>query len=154
MSALIFYISLPFIFLLSLLPFPLLYLFSDFAFFFLYYVFRYRRKIVMMNLRNSFPGRSETELRKTELKFYRHLCDLMLETFKTLTISGKEIRKRCLVKDTELVESLYAQGKSIFFVMGHLGNWEWAGASYPMSISYPLYVIYKPLSNIFFDRLM
>jgi Kdo2-lipid IVA lauroyltransferase/acyltransferase len=154
MNALIFYLCLPLLLLLSVLPFPVLYFFSDILFFFLYHVFRYRRTVVAGNLRNSFPEKPEAELGKIEKDFYRHLCDLLLETVKTLTMNRGQIRKRCRVKDTALENRLHEEGKSIFFVMGHLGNWEWAGASYPMSIRHPLYVIYKPLSNVYFDRLM
>ncbi|HTA62228.1 MAG TPA: lipid A biosynthesis acyltransferase, partial [Bacteroidia bacterium] len=89
MQAVIYYIALPFLYLISLLPFWLMYRVSDLFFIILYYVLGYRKKVVMENLRNSFPEKSEQELKKICFDFYRYLCDLFLETFKTLTVSKK-----------------------------------------------------------------
>ena len=55
MAAITFYISLPFIYLFSILPFPVLYFLSDLLFPLSYYLVAYRKKVVMTNLRNSFP---------------------------------------------------------------------------------------------------
>jgi Kdo2-lipid IVA lauroyltransferase/acyltransferase len=154
MQALTYYLALPFIYLVSLLPFPLLYAVSDFFFVLLYHVLKYRRGVVISNLRNSFPGKNEEEIRRMERAFYRHLCDLFMETFKTLTISPSALARRCRVKDMEAVRQLHRDGRSIVFVMGHHGNWEWAGASYTQACPYPIQVIYRPLRNIYFDRLM
>ena len=71
-----------FCWLLALLPLRCLYLISDFFFVPVYYVIRYRRKVVMENLRNSFPEKTEKERRVIARKFYRFLCDLILETVK------------------------------------------------------------------------
>lgn len=38
--------------------------------------------------------------------------------------------------------------------MGHYGNWEWAGPSFTLNTPYQLVVIYRPLSNIYFERMM
>src|SRR6186713_2002635 len=95
MQALLYYIQLPFLYLLSILPFPLLYLFSDFVYFLLYYVAGYRKGIVKQNLQRSFPHKSEKEIHALRKAFYHYFCDLFLETFKTLTISKKAMLKHC-----------------------------------------------------------
>lgn len=156
MQAVTYYIALPFIYLVSLLPFPLLYLVSDGVCFLMFRVFRYRKKVVFANLRNSFPGKSEEEIQKIGEEFYSYLIDLMLETFKTLTITRKTALKRCAFDDQakELLESYGRQKKSIIIVMGHYGNWEWAGSSFSMVFNYPLYVIYHPLRNKYFNGLI
>ena len=59
----------------SFLPLPVMYLVTDVLFVILFYGVRYRRKIVDMNLRNSFPEKSEEERRQIARKYYRHLCD-------------------------------------------------------------------------------
>ena len=45
------------------MPFPILYLISDFLFLMVYHVVGYRKRVVRENLRNSFPERSEEERR-------------------------------------------------------------------------------------------
>lgn len=156
MSVLLYFLSLPFIYLVSLLPFPVLYLLSDAVYLLLYYVVGYRRKIVEQNLRNAFPEKSGAEIRKISREFYRYLCDLFLETFKTLTIGKKEMVKHCSFHpDTiALFDRLAAEGKSAILVMGHKGNWEWAGNTFSILCSQQLYVIYHPLANPHFNDLV
>lgn len=109
--------------------------------------------MVTQNLRNAFPEKSEQEIRQIRDKFYKHLCDLFLETFKTLTISKKKMLAHCSF-DSEsltLVNKLYTEQKSAILVMGHLGNWEWGGNTFSLSCQQQLYVIYHPLTNRYFN---
>ncbi len=149
-----FYIILPFIYLLALLPFWALYGVSDFMFVVVYYGLKYRRVVTETNLRNSFPGKTDAEILKISKAYYRYMCDLMLETFKTLTISKKTALKRLRFHDKTLLESLYKEHKSLILVLGHFGNWEWGGSSMSLDTDYQLYVIYHPLSNKRFDTLI
>ncbi len=156
MAAVVYYIALPFIYLLSLLPFPVLYLLSDFVFFLIYYVVGYRRKVVMTNLKNSFPGYSQKKLNNISKDYYKYLCDMMLETFKTLTISKESMLEHCYMSKEarSLFDNLAHENKSIIMVLGHLGNWEWAGNTFSLCCKHQLFVIYHPLSNKKFDGLM
>ncbi len=152
MNALIYYLSLPFIYLLAYLPFTVLYAVSDFFYVLLYYLFRYRREIVYTNLRKSFPEKTENEIHQLSKKYYSYLCDLTLETFKTLTFTKEEAVKRCNFVNTDLLQKLYAEKKSIILMMGHYGNWEWGGNSFSIQTDYQLNVIYKTMSNPYFDK--
>ncbi|WP_143310594.1 lysophospholipid acyltransferase family protein [Chitinophaga vietnamensis] len=156
LSAFAYYLLLPLIYGLSLLPFPVLYLVSDTMYVLLYYVIGYRRKVVLQNLRNAFPGKSEQDIRRICKDFYRYLCDLFLETFKTLTISKSAMVKHCSFtpETLELFMRLKAEGKSVILVMGHKGNWEWAGNTFSILCQQPLYVVYHPLANPHFNQLM
>lgn len=156
MKAVIYYITLPFIYLLSVLPFPLLYGLSNVFFALLFHIVGYRKELVLQNLRNSFPEKTETELLLIRKKFYKHLCDLFLETFKTLTISTNSMLKHCYfsLEAKTLFTQLAAEGKSVILVMGHQGNWEWAGNTFSAEINSQLYVIYHPLANKYVNGLM
>src|ERR1039458_7796458 len=154
MQAIGFYFALPFIYLLSILPFPVLYLLSDFVFILIYYVFGYRRKVVTENLRNSFPEKSEKEISELEKRFYRYLCDLLLETFKTLSISKASMLKHCSMNENskKLFQKYSDEKKSIILVLGHLGNWEWGGNLFSIECKQQLYVLYHPLENKYFNK--
>ena len=156
MQALIYYICLPFIYLISILPFPLLYLFSDLIFFLVYSVFGYRKKIVLANLRNSFPDKTEEEINTICKDFYSYFCDLFVETAKILTISKEEMLKRfrMTAATTELMNKLYEEKKSCILVMGHYGNWEYPGHPFNLLFKQKLLAIYHPLENKYFDSLM
>jgi KDO2-lipid IV(A) lauroyltransferase len=139
-----------------LVPFPVFYLLSDFAFLILYHVIGYRKKVVMQNLERSFPEKTPEELKRIRRKFYRYLCDLFLETFKGLTITRKNVLKHCTLNAEAklLFEKYHNENKSVIIVMGHYGNWEWAGNTFSLTCPQQLYVIYHPLSNPYFNRLM
>ena len=156
MQALIYYIALPFIYLLSLLPFSVLYALSDGMYFLIYQVLGYRKDVVLDNLRKSFPQKTDEEIVEISKKYYRHLCDLFLETFKTLTITNRKMLKHCRVsKDAkDLFDNVAAENRNVILVMGHNGNWEWGGNSFSIECQQQLFVIYHPLSNKYFDGLM
>ncbi len=154
MSAVAYYILYPFLFLLSLLPFRVLYIISDFLYFVIYTLAGYRKKVVYQNLKNSFPEKSDAEIDTIAKKFYRFFCDLILETIKTLTINERSLRKHISFDDTSLFEKYAAQNQSVIIVMGHLGNWELGGARFAIEPHHRLYVIYHPLSNKYFNNLI
>lgn len=116
----------------------------------------YRKEVVFGNLRNSFPGKTEKEIQDIGRAYYKYLCDLFLETFKTLTISKETMLKHCYFNPQakELFDKLADEDKSIILVMGHLGNWEWSGNTVSLQLKQQLYVIYHPISNKYFDWLM
>lgn len=111
--------------LLAGLPLNVLYLLSDIAYPILYYIIRYRRKLVRANLRCSFPEKSEKEILSIEKAFYRNLCDVFVEAFKCLSISDREMLERVEVVNSELPERIASEGKNVFMLLGHLGCWEW-----------------------------
>jgi KDO2-lipid IV(A) lauroyltransferase len=155
MGTLGYFLALPFIYGISLLPFPLLYLLSDGIYFLIFKVLGYRKEVVMSNLRNSFPEKDEAELKAIASKFYRWFCDLTLETLKTLTIGPEEVRERVEFRGMDILQQYAREKRSVILVLGHYGNWELAGARYSQERDIPqLYVIYHPLANAHFDRLM
>jgi KDO2-lipid IV(A) lauroyltransferase len=87
-------------------------------------------------------------------KFYIHLCDVIVETFKSFTISKAQISKRMVLQNPELLDSYYKQGKSLILAGGHYNNWEWIATGIDQQISHKSIAIYKTLSNKFFDEKM
>lgn len=156
LQGILYYFSLPFIYLLSILPFRLLYIISDGVYFIIYHIIRYRRKVVRLNLTNSFPEKSINEILRIEKEFYRYFCDLFLETFKTLTISSAKMVEHCKfeVETQEIFDRLAKENQSVMIVMGHFGNWEWGGNTFSICCKQQLYVIYHPLTNQYVNRLM
>lgn len=154
MNAIVYYISLPFIFAISIMPFWLLYRLSDLAYFLLYYILGYRKKVVFTNLKNSFPNKTENEILSIQKKFYKYFCDLVLETIKSLTISPNNLRKRIRFEDVDLFQEYSKVNQSVIIAMGHFGNWELGGARFAVEPIHQLYVIYHPLQNKHFNNLI
>jgi KDO2-lipid IV(A) lauroyltransferase len=139
---------------LSLLPFPILYLFSDILAFLMYYVVGYRKKVVMENLRKSFPEKSEKERIAIAKKFYRHFCDLTLESLKMFTISDKDARDRMIYYDVDVMNKYFDEGRSVIVAMAHYNNWEMVAVTVDQAVKHHAYAIYKPLTNKYFDGKM
>ncbi len=114
--------------LLSSIPFRILYVISDCLFYLIYYVARYRRKVVRMNLTESFPGKDLKEIKSIEKKFYRFFTDNLLESCKMTTISQEEIKRRMNFKNMDAFNADLKAGKSISLYLGHFGNWEWCSS--------------------------
>ncbi len=138
--------------LISWLPFPLLYMVSDVLYVKLYYLFRYRRRIVFTNLRNSFPEKSNQEIRKIGRKYYRHLADVILEIIKLRSLKGDQLVKRLHFNNLDEINAIHASGKSILGAIGHIGNWEWMPIGFQRFHPVKGFAVYKPLSDKFFDK--
>ena len=137
---------------ISLLPFPLLYLLADFLFFMLYHVTGYRKRVVYYNLKLSFPDKQEYEIFKIRKQFYKHLSDLMLETIKGFTISKKQLLKRVII-ESEPMRQAAEENRSILLLLGHYGNWEWGGQCASIAQRHQMHIVYHELSNGSFDKL-
>lgn len=139
------------------LPFGVLYLISDVIFVVLYHVVRYRRKVALKNIADSFPDKDARWHRATCRRFFRHLADYFVETIKLPYISDDEMRRRMEMVGVDTVDRLLDQGRSVVFMFSHCGNWEW-GTSITLwsrhkpSDSMVWAQVYRPLRNKFFDR--
>ena len=141
--------------LISYIPFRAIYVLSDGLYYILYYIIRYRRKIVRKNLTESFPTLKGKEILQVEKKFYRYLTDQVLESCKMATISPEEMKKHMKFTNIEAANAVFKEGKTIALYMGHYGNWEWIS-------SIPLWVaegvtsvqIYHKLRNDNTNRLI
>lgn len=109
----------------ALLPFRMLYILSDILYFFAYKLFGYRVRVTRMNLKNSFPEKTEKQLRQIERQFYHHFCDYFVETMKLLHISDSEMQKRMTFNNIDYVKEVLAKDQSVIMCLGHYGNWEW-----------------------------
>jgi Kdo2-lipid IVA lauroyltransferase/acyltransferase len=151
MGAVTYYIFYGINWIITLLPLPLLYLISDLLYLVLYYFPSYRRKVVALNLKNSFPEKTDEERKSIEKKFYRHLSDLIIETFKLTHMSKKEQKKRFTYSNLEIIDRLREEKRDIIAVLGHYNNWEWP-TLLPYYLKYKTVIIFKPLQNKYFNN--
>jgi KDO2-lipid IV(A) lauroyltransferase len=146
-----FYIIYTPVWLISKLPFPLLYLISDFIYFFVFYVVGYRKKLVFNNLRLVFPSKSESEIKQIRRKFYHHFVDIFMEMVKTFTISPEELEKHFKISNLELINKLGAENKSVMVVGSHFANWEWA-IRMGVGIPHMGFIVFTKIQNPFWNK--
>ena len=153
-SKIIYWLTYAGMWLLALLPFRALYVVSDVFCFLMQHIVHYRRRVVRTNLRNSFPEKSETELREIERKFYHYICDYMLEEVKTLRMSFKELCRRMEYGNKEEFLTMIEKHGGIVLLIPHYANFEWiigmGAIMHPDDI--PIQV-YKPLHNKYLDQM-
>ena len=141
----------------SLLPLSVLYFISDVILYpLVYYVARYRLKVVRRNLRNSFPDKSHNELKSIEKKFYRHFADLLVEIVHGYRASDEEMRERVVFENVDLVEDLAQKTHGVIAYLGHMGNWEWIADLNKRFVDRSMveYNIYRQLKNPNSDKMM
>lgn len=142
------------LFLIALLPFRVLYLFSDLLYFLVAHIIRYRRKVVFKNLSTSFPEKSKEDVIIIQKRFYHWFCDYIVETIKLMTMTERQLRKRMRFEGMEEFNKVLDSGQSCALYLGHYCNWEWIS-------SVPLWLpngvqscqLYHPLENKIFNKL-
>jgi Kdo2-lipid IVA lauroyltransferase/acyltransferase len=138
---------------LSLLPMRILYGFSDAVALLLYSVVRYRRGIVLGNLRIAFPEKTEAERRQIARQFYRNFTDNFIETIKLISASPAWLEKHFVIDNPEVMEDFAREGRKIQLFLGHLFGWEVANVAMPRLTRFKFIVVYMPVANKVFERL-
>jgi KDO2-lipid IV(A) lauroyltransferase len=137
---------------ISNLPIRVIYLFTDFLYLLLVTVFPYRKKVIEQNMSRSFPEKSTAEIKKMRNQFYRFFTDLLAEGIKNLSISEKELKKRLVVKNPEIMDDLFQKGKSVLLVSGHYNNWEWLITGQSLLFKHQAVGIGMPMSSKYWDK--
>jgi len=152
MKRITFYLMFPFLYLVSVTPFRIIYTFSNFLAFFYRRILHYRRNLVLKNLKMSFPHRGKQEVSKIMSAFYVNFTDTLLEILKMRSISKSELRRRVIIKDIAFLNSYIDQGRSIILVTSHYANWEWGGLAISLAMKTgPVFIVYQPMKNRFFQ---
>jgi Kdo2-lipid IVA lauroyltransferase/acyltransferase len=147
-----YYVVYGFLWLLSLLPLRALYVLADGLYALIFYILKYRKQVVMSNLKIAFPEKTEKERTIIAKKFYHNFIDMFVETIKMISASKKLILKRCDA-NWEIVNQAELIGKSIQVHMSHNFNWEWGNAIATEKVSLPVIAVYMPLGSKIFEKL-
>jgi len=140
---------------ISYLPFSVLYLLADGLYVLLEYVVKYRRDVIMENLRNSFADKPDEELTQIRKEFYKNLADVFVEALKALTISPEALLSRVSFIGLEELMHHNRNNESVIGICGHHANWEWLLLASSLACQpYQIKGIYKKVQNPFFEKLM
>lgn len=148
-----YYIVYGLLYLISLLPFWVLYGISDLIAFTLHRIVRYRRPVVENNLKIAFPEKTDAQRSKICRDFYYRFTDNFVELIKLISLPVEAIQRR-FKRDHVFINRLYEEGLSIDFVLGHFFNWEWCNLSYSHQNPYKQIVVYAHVSSTIAERLM
>lgn len=135
------------------LPLRVAYGISDLFYLIIYRIGNYRVKVVRQNLQNAFPEKTKEERLAIEKKFYKHLCDLFIESMQLLHMTKKDIKRRFKYINIEVFQKYYAENRHVVVVLGHYGNWE-LNIGFPLWCGFRTLATYKPLNNLHFNKKM
>jgi Kdo2-lipid IVA lauroyltransferase/acyltransferase len=147
-----FWISMAFANFFSILPFRILYLFSDGIAFVMEHIIRYRKDVIIQNLKNSFPEKTDAERKAIMKGFYQNFADIIMETFKSMRLTREEAIKRVKIRDRELFDQFYKEQRNVMVVLGHYANFEWVALTFPLTVKQACYAVFQPLKNNHFNR--
>ena len=147
-----YYIIYPLLWLISLLPFRVLYVFSDAIYFLVFHVFAYRKAVVLSNLRIAFPNKTEAERIVIAKQFYHNMIDTFVESIKCITLSKKQALQRSSA-NFEVLDQALSFGKPVYAFGCHQFNWEYVNILFPLHLNVPFIGVYMPIANRAFDRI-
>ena len=147
-----YYIIYPLLWMISLLPFRVLYVLSDAIYFLVFHVFAYRKAVVLSNLRIAFPDKTDAERIVIAKQFYHNMIDTFVESIKFITLSKKQALQRSSA-NFEVLDQALSSGKPVFILGCHQFNWEYVNVLYPLHLNVPFIGVYMPIANRAFDRI-
>ena len=139
---------------LAHLPLFVLYFLARGVCLLLTYVVRYRWRVVLDNLRNSFPEKTEAEIQVIGRQFYWHFAQVIVEILKLAAISPAELQQRMRFVNPELMTRHFAENRLVLSLGSHRGNWEWILSGASLEFGGRSAGVYKPLNNKFFEHFM
>jgi len=151
MNLLVYIFVYPVIWLISMLPFRILYAISDVVYLMVYYLIGYRKKVVYHNLKLAFPEKSDKEIFEIRKKFYHHFTDVFIELIKSFTVSKEEVYKRYKYTNIDFFDELYKDGKSVILTGPHYANWEWI-MSLDSFVKYKGYAAFTKVENPYLNE--
>jgi KDO2-lipid IV(A) lauroyltransferase len=149
-----YYIIYPLLYAFSLLPWRVLYFIADGLYGLVYYVFGYRKEVVLKNLLIAFPEKTEAERIRIAKDFYHNFIDTIIETIKLFSTSNETLAKR-FTCNFEILNELYdTTDLNVQLECGHFFNWEIINLNAARLSKYPFVGVYQPLTNKVMNKIM
>lgn len=118
------------------------------------YVIRYRESIITENLKNSFPSKSDKEIKTLFKDYLLHFTDFLLEYLILFKGDSKFYEENIKIENWQEVEDVVNSGSHVIIAMGHQGSWEFAAVRLSQLFSIKMTGIYKKIKNPKVDKLV
>lgn len=115
------------------------------------YCLRYRAKVVNVNLRNSFPEKSEREIAVIRRNFYRTLAEIFVDTINMTHMSDAKARKLLTLKNLDEHRAA-VQGRDWIALSAHFGCWEYCSYWGVYEPTQMVVAVYHPLRSAVIEQ--
>ncbi len=112
-----------------------------------YYVIPIRKKTVLENLHNAFPGYTEKKIKSIAFGSYKSFAIALAEILYIPAMSKEDIEKQVDCNNLELIREKYEENNGVILLSAHFGNWEFMATSIAAQLNIPLSVVIKPQRN-------
>jgi KDO2-lipid IV(A) lauroyltransferase len=112
-----------------------------------YYFIPIRKKTVLENLTNAFPGYDKQTLRSIAYNTYKSFLTAFIEIMYLPKISRQELETAVNCPNKDLIETKFKEEKGVILLSAHFGNWEYVAASVALQLNLPFSVVVKPQRN-------
>ena len=126
--------------------------FAPFVAFILRRVAHYRYDVIVKQLHDSFPKKSDEEIDDICRRYYDHLAEMIVGTLSLAAMNDKSRRKATELNLTEEFEQMI-DGRNVVVLTSHFGFWEIALNLYLFIPKHHVVVAYRPLKSRIMERL-
>ena len=115
-------------------------------------VLHYRYDVIMRQLRDSFPAKSEEEIADISHRYYDHLAEMIIDT---LSLAGMNDKRRAKATEFNLTENFHSEieGRNVVILTSHYGFWEIALNLYLVTPNHHIVAAYRPLKSPIMGKL-
>jgi KDO2-lipid IV(A) lauroyltransferase len=112
-----------------------------------YWLLPGRRRVALANLALVYGGRRSVRERAAIARAsFRHLGITAVECCRLFFGDADALLRRVRLEGIEHLRAAMAEGRGVFFLTAHFGNWELLAAAHRLG-GYPLSVVVRPLDN-------
>ncbi len=115
-------------------------------------VLRFRRSIVLENLRYAFPHASEEEIWRIARKSFRSVGTTLFELLWYPSLSADHLKSITHFSDHDLFRTAHARNKGVILLTAHFGNWELLPQAIRVHSGSEFLILYKVQSNTMIDK--
>ena len=140
-------------FFFTLAPFKLVEKIANFFAFILQHVIKYRRSVILDNLKRVYGENLPRDEKRLVKDIYRHFTYLWFEVLQTRKIVRSNFDQHFTSHNFDLVTNTLAEEKGAIIMAGHLGNFEWISIYLGIK-DIPFAAIAKKIKNKYVDEFM
>ena len=112
-----------------------------------------RRKVMLENLKQAFPEKTDAERRKIAVKAYSHWGGMGAEFAILPKLGDSYFKKYVTIEGLDVLDKVVTGGIGGINIAGHLGNWEVMGAACTQN-GYEVTYVVANQSNKLIDKMM
>lgn len=109
-------------------------------------ILRGRDRLAMRNLRDTFPEKSQRELRAILDRCWQHFGREALQSIRNQNRTAAEVAAKCTFENVEMLREAMARGRGTVLISAHFGSWEIAGLVLSSMIP-NIRTVARPLDN-------